>query len=114
VGADSAHKAPQRLTFTNRHTQYQPYIAVALPILAAFRQFVVSPDDGADQYRWDRPYQELLEIADAAGASIIQDLMVGAAATTVGGKVNVNALGKHQPLWHSIQRTVETALRLRK
>ena len=108
-------KAPQRLTFTNRHTQYQPYSAVTLPILAAFRQFVVTPDDGAEQYRWDRPYPELLEIADAAGASIIQDLMVGASATTVGGKVNVNALGKHQPLWHSIQRTVENAsLRLRK
>lgn len=102
-------RTARRLPFTNRHTQYEPFSAVTLPVLAAFRQFVVTPSGPTGPYEWDRPYAELLKIADAAGPAIIEDLDVGAAATTVGNKVNVNALGKHQPLWHSVQKTVENA-----
>lgn len=102
-------RAPRRLPFTKRQTQYEPFSAVTLPVLAAFRQFVVTPESEDDQYSWSIPYPELLQIAEAAGQGIIEDLDVGAAATTVGNKVNVNALGKHQPLWHSLQKTVDNA-----
>lgn len=106
-------KTPKRLPFTKRQTQYEPFSAVTLPNLAAFRQFVVTPDDPSAPYEWERPSTALLQLADAAGEALIEDLDVGAAATTVGSKVNVNALGKHQPLWHSLQKTVEmAALRL--
>lgn len=97
-----ALNAPKLLPYTTRRTSYEPYSAVVLPTLAAFRQFVTDPGGNAP-YEWDRPFPDLLAIADAAGPAIVAALQLGADVTEVQGKVNVNALGKHLPTWSTLE-----------
>jgi hypothetical protein len=87
-----------------RSTTYRLSAGATYATLAAFRVFV-QPNASGNAMRWDGGFKAVLQAWDDLG----EELMVSCAETSqsLGGPNNLNATGKHRPLWRGLHKTVK-------
>lgn len=86
-----------------RKETYRLSAGATYATLAAFRVFVV-PNATGKAMRWDGGFKAVLQCWKDLG----EELMVSCAETSksLGGPNNLNATGKHRPLWRGLHKTV--------
>lgn len=81
---------------------YRLSSAATLPILAAFRTFVVQ-DDPSEPMLWDGGFEAVLD----AWAELGGEMMQSCVETSQSFQGNINAVGKNRPLWRELHKTVK-------
>lgn len=86
-----------------RRETYRLSAGATYATLAAFRVFVI-PNATGKTMRWDGGFKAALQ----AWKDLGEELMVSCAETSqsLGGPNNLNATGKHRPLWRGLHKTV--------
>jgi hypothetical protein len=90
-------------TYGRRGT-YRLSAGATFATLAAFRVFV-RPNGARSTMRWDGGFRAVLEAWESLG----EEMMVSCAETSqsLGGPNNMNAVGKHRPLWRGLHKSAK-------
>lgn len=82
---------------------YRLSSSATFPTLAAFRVFV-QQNAAQTQMRWDGGFKAVLQAWEALG----EELIVSCVETSQSlGGANMNAVGKHRPLWRALHKTAK-------